>query len=46
VLEYFKGRRAAALQALGISYPTLLKRLREIDLERSASEQIVKKPPS
>jgi two-component system response regulator AtoC len=46
VLEHFKGRRAAALQALGISYPTLLKRLREIDLERSASPQVVKKRPS
>jgi two-component system response regulator AtoC len=30
VLEHLGGRRLAAAQALGISYPTLLKRLREL----------------
>ncbi len=33
VLEHFGGRRVAAAQALGISYPTFLKRLRELGLE-------------
>ncbi len=33
VLEYCAGRRMAAAEALGISYPTLLKRLRELGLE-------------
>jgi two-component system, NtrC family, response regulator AtoC len=33
VLEYCEGRRMAAAQALGISYPTFLKRLRELGLE-------------
>jgi two-component system response regulator AtoC len=34
VLEHFEGHRTAAAQALGISYPTFLKRLRDFDLER------------
>jgi len=33
VLEYCQGRRMAAAEALGISYPTFLKRLRELGLE-------------
>ena len=33
VLEHCGGRRMAAAQALGISYPTFLKRLRELGLE-------------
>ena len=33
VLARFEGRRTAAAQALGISYPTLLKRLRELKLD-------------
>jgi|SRR6267143_1076311 len=33
VLEYCEGRRMAAAEALGISYPTFLKRLRELGLE-------------
>ncbi len=33
VLEHCDGRRMAAAQALGISYPTFLKRLRELGLE-------------
>ncbi len=33
VLEHFEGKRMAAAQALGISYPTFLKRLRELRLE-------------
>ncbi len=32
VLEQFEGRRMAAAMALGVSYPTFLKRLRELDL--------------
>ncbi|HYV85960.1 MAG TPA: sigma 54-interacting transcriptional regulator, partial [Patescibacteria group bacterium] len=33
VLEHCGGRRTAAAQALGISYPTFLKRLRELGLD-------------
>jgi two-component system response regulator AtoC len=33
VLEHFAGRRTAAAQALGISYPTFLKRLRDFELD-------------
>jgi two-component system, NtrC family, response regulator AtoC len=33
VLDYFEGKRGAAAQALGISYPTFLKRLRELGIE-------------
>jgi len=33
VLEHLEGRRMAAAQALGISYPTFLKRLRELGIE-------------
>ncbi len=33
VLQYCQGRRMAAADALGISYPTFLKRLRELGLE-------------
>lgn len=36
VLEHFGGRRSAAVEALGISYPTFLKRLRELGLEPPA----------
>ncbi|HEX2872431.1 MAG TPA: sigma-54 dependent transcriptional regulator [Polyangiaceae bacterium] len=32
VLEHLEGRRTAAAQALGISYPTFLKRLRELGI--------------
>jgi two-component system, NtrC family, response regulator AtoC len=32
VLEHFNGKRVIAAQALGISYPTFLKRLRELGL--------------
>jgi two-component system response regulator AtoC len=35
VLQHFDGHRTAAAQALGISYPTFLKRLRELDLEKA-----------
>ncbi|MCC6746681.1 MAG: sigma-54-dependent Fis family transcriptional regulator [Deltaproteobacteria bacterium] len=34
VLGHLGGRRMAAAQALGVSYPTFLKRLRELGLER------------
>jgi len=34
VLEHFEGHRTAAAQALGISYPTFLKHLRDFDLDR------------
>ena len=34
VLDYFEGRRMAAAEALGLSYPTFLKRLRELGLDR------------
>jgi two-component system, NtrC family, response regulator AtoC len=33
VLEHLGGQRMVAAQALGISYPTFLKRLRELDLD-------------
>lgn len=33
VLEHFQGKRMVAAQALGISYPTFLKRLRELGFE-------------
>ncbi len=33
VLDHFEGRRMQAAQALGISYPTFLKRLREMGVE-------------
>src|SRR5262249_5673260 len=33
VVEFCGGRRMAAAEALGISYPTFLKRLRELGLE-------------
>ena len=33
VLQHCEGRRMQAAQALGVSYPTFLKRLREIDPE-------------
>ncbi len=35
VLEHFSGKRMVAAQALGISYPTFLKRLRELGLSSS-----------
>ncbi len=34
MLEHFEGHRTAAAQALGISYPTFLKRLRDFDMDR------------
>ena len=34
VLDHCEGHRTAAAQALGVSYPTLLKRLRELGLDR------------
>jgi two-component system response regulator AtoC len=33
VLEHFEGRRTLAAQALGISYPTFLRRLRELGVD-------------
>jgi two-component system, NtrC family, response regulator AtoC len=33
VLDHFSGKRMAAAQALGISYPTFLRRLRELGLD-------------
>jgi two-component system, NtrC family, response regulator AtoC len=33
VLDHFGGRRMAAAQALGLSYPTFLRRLRDLELE-------------
>ncbi len=36
VLRQFEGHRTAAAQALGVSYPTFLKRLREFGLEQGA----------
>jgi len=36
VLEHYAGRRMAAAEALSISYPTLLKRLRELGLDPAA----------
>ena len=38
VLSHLEGRRVAAAQALGISYPTFLKRLRELSLESGGDE--------
>jgi two-component system response regulator AtoC len=38
VLEHHEGRRMAAAQALGISYPTFLKRLRELGIANSNEE--------
>ncbi len=35
VLRHFDGRRMAAAQALGVSYPTFLRRLREMGLDDS-----------
>jgi len=37
VLEHTGGKRMAAAQLLGISYPTFLKRLRELDLDKAES---------
>jgi DNA-binding NtrC family response regulator len=37
VMNYFNGNRASALRSLGVSYPTLLKRLREIRSRASTS---------
>jgi two-component system response regulator AtoC len=37
VMRYFNGHRASALRSLGVSYPTLLKRLREIRNREPAS---------
>jgi DNA-binding NtrC family response regulator len=37
VLEHTRGRRMAAAQLLGISYPTFLKRLRELDIDKPES---------
>jgi DNA-binding NtrC family response regulator len=34
VLEYCKGHRLQAVEALAISYPTFLNRLRELGLDR------------
>ena len=36
VLEHFHGKRVIAAQALGISYPTFLKRLRELGFANDA----------
>jgi len=33
ILQHFEGHRTAAAQAIGVSYPTLLKRLREFGLD-------------
>ena len=41
VLAHFHGRRTAAAAALGISYPTFLKRLRELGFERSRRRPVV-----
>ena len=38
VLEHHEGRRMAAAQALGISYPTFLKRLRELGIANANEE--------
>jgi two-component system response regulator AtoC len=38
VLEHFNGRRTVAAQALGVSYPTFLKRLRESQPGQSPEE--------
>ena len=37
VLEHTRGKRMAAAQLLGISYPTFLMRLRELDLDKPES---------
>jgi DNA-binding NtrC family response regulator len=37
VLEHTNGKRMAAAQLLGISYPTFLKRLRELGLDSADS---------
>jgi two-component system response regulator AtoC len=37
VLEHTRGKRMAAAQLLGISYPTFLKRLRELELDKPES---------
>jgi two-component system response regulator AtoC len=37
LVEHFEGRRMAAAQALGISYPTFLKRVRELGLDSGGS---------
>lgn len=37
VLEYTRGKRMAAAQLLGISYPTFLKRLRELEIDKPES---------
>ncbi|HET6346970.1 MAG TPA: helix-turn-helix domain-containing protein, partial [Myxococcota bacterium] len=37
VLMHFKGHRTAAAEALGISYPTFLKRLRELGFGEEAA---------
>jgi two-component system, NtrC family, response regulator AtoC len=37
VLEHMNGRRGAAAEALGISYPTFLRRLRELGIDREPS---------
>jgi DNA-binding NtrC family response regulator len=37
VLEHTGGKRMAAAQLLGISYPTFLKRLRELDIDKPVS---------
>ena len=34
VLEHMNGRRGAAAEVLGISYPTFLRRLRELGIDR------------
>ena len=36
VLEHMHGKRGAAAEALGISYPTFLRRLRELGIDRDA----------
>ena len=36
VLEHMNGRRGAAAEILGISYPTFLRRLRELGIDREA----------
>jgi two-component system, NtrC family, response regulator AtoC len=41
VLDHCGGHRTAAAQALGISYPTLLKRLRELNLDADAGPEDV-----
>jgi two-component system, NtrC family, response regulator AtoC len=37
VLEHTRGKRMAAAQLLGISYPTFLKRLRELEIDKPES---------